>query len=185
MTHDWPSNLGLDPVKVRTLEQAHEETPGLASWIEGVDFVQAGTADRIAGIILPVFHHELANARIAYLFKEKSTTRGRSPLGKTNLLSKRDRFLSDYDFVIVFDWSRWKPLTLVQRVALVDHQLEHCGVDDNGNFIMIDHDIREFNTTVRRWGAWQPNVRDFFRAAKVQFEMFEAADDAPAVALEQ
>ena len=184
MTHDWPSNLGLDPGAVTALEKDHE-TLEITEWTEGVDFMQAGRAERIAGVLLPAFHRELTNARIAYLLKEKSTTRGRSPLGKTNLLSKRDRFLSDYDFVVVFDWSRWKALTLVQRVALVDHQLEHCGVDDNGNFVMMDHDIREFNTTVRRWGAWQPSVRDFFRAAKVQFEMFETADETPPVALEK
>ena len=58
MTHDWPSNLGLDPGAVTALEKDHEAIPALANWIEGVDFIQAGRAEGIAAVILPVFHRE-------------------------------------------------------------------------------------------------------------------------------
>ena len=184
MKHHWPQGLGLDPGAVKALEKCLD-VPIPGNWPEGVAFVTADQPYEIATVLCPAWHKELTNARIAFLFKEKSTERSRATAGKAFLLSKRERYLSDYDFAIVIDHSIWTAMDLVARTALVDHELEHCGVDDGGNFITIPHDIQEFNTTVGRWGAWHQGVQDFFRAAKPQFEMWTEPEPEPAVQLEK
>ncbi len=176
---NWPENLKLDPGARTALEKVPHDHPVLANWVEDQKFRDAPDVGAIAEILIPEFHDNLKNACIAYLFKEKSTSRGRSPAATAAKLGPRDIHISSYEFVIVVLWDRWKKMDLVTRVALVDHELEYCGVDDNGNFIKIEHDIEEFNTTVQRWGAWEPSLVEFLQAAKSQVEMFQGPDPEP------
>ena len=176
---NWPENLKLDPGARTALEKVPHQYPVLANWVEDQKFHDAEDVAAIAEILIHEFHDELKSATIAYLFKEKSTSRGRSPAAKATKMGARDVHLSSgYVFVIVVLWDRWKKMDLVTRVALVDHELEHFGIDDNGNFTMIEHDIQEFNTTVQRWGAWEPSVSLFLQAAKSQVEMFSSKEEA-------
>lgn len=172
MSHDWPKTLNLDPGAIKALDRVPKDHPELATWPEGERFREHDQAQAIADVLIGTYHKELANARIVYLFREKAGVRGQAPLAKTVLLGGRESFLSEMDFAIVVNWEGWRKLDLVQRVALVDHELEHCGVEDGGGFVLLHHDIEEFNCIAQRWGAVQEDLRRFFTAARTQFEMF-------------
>jgi predicted LPLAT superfamily acyltransferase len=70
-------------------------------------------------------------------------------------------------FVIEIAFDAWEILEKEQRVALVDHELCHCMMDeDSGKLIMHPHDLEEFNAVVRRHGLWQPDVVTFARTLR-------------------
>ncbi|MCU1356411.1 MAG: hypothetical protein JWM89_1829 [Acidimicrobiales bacterium] len=65
----------------------------------------------------------------------------------------------------VEDEGRWG-LSDEQRVALVDHELHHCQVDEDGRPYMRPHDIEEFDEILARYGPWKSDVRRFVEIAK-------------------
>lgn len=87
------------------------------------------------------------------------------------------KHLTGYDFVITFNWQAWSKLTPPQRIALVDHELAHCGRDLEKGWVMIAHDVEEFRSIVERWGLWTPDLRDFHMASQnAQADLFQATD---------
>lgn len=65
---------------------------------------------------------------------------------------------------------RWG-LTDAQRIALIDHELCHCEVDDDGNLYARPHSIEEFTEIIERHGLWKGDVKEFARAAKTAKEL--------------
>jgi hypothetical protein len=64
----------------------------------------------------------------------------------------------------------WDAYTDFQRVALLDHELCHCGVeeDEEGTKKMklIPHDIEDFEAIATRYGEWDERVSRFARALR-------------------
>lgn len=70
------------------------------------------------------------------------------PIGYSSALESENESVEDgYDFIITFDVAEWKALTEAQRRALVDHELCHCAVGDNGWRVRA-HDIEEFRAVL-------------------------------------
>lgn len=67
-------------------------------------------------------------------------------------------------FVIEVVKQIWDQLDEKSRLALLDHELSHCWVDDNGKLSIQAHDLEEFNAVVRRHGLWRDDVQLFFEA---------------------
>ena len=77
------------------------------------------------------------------------------------------------DFLVILDATFWATATAAQREALIFHELCHAihdttrdgelKFDDDGNPVwgLIGHDIEEFNSVVRRYGAGLPDVGAF------------------------
>lgn len=68
----------------------------------------------------------------------------------------------------------WQDLTEPQRLALIDHELCHCGVewtedDPEPELHLIRHDVEEFEAILRRHGAWEVGL-ERFAAALMGFE---------------
>ena len=80
------------------------------------------------------------------------------------------------DFIMLLDAFWWAAARPDQRAALVHHELKHITVatdkegekriDDDGNpqWALGGHDLEEFNDTVRRFGAWSPDIAPFLAA---------------------
>ncbi len=182
-TYKWPDSLKLDPGAKRALEKVPQEHPMLGAWPEDQKFRTADDVEAIAGVLIPEFHKELAKANIAYVMKEKSTSRGPAPGAKASKFGALERFLTGIDFAVVVLWESWHTMDLVTRVAMVDHFLERCNVDDNENFVIMKPDVQEFNCIVNRWGPWQDNLGAFLRAAQ-QTDMFAEPPPEPQPATE-
>lgn len=71
----------------------------------------------------------------------------------------------------------WEMFTEAQRIALLDHEICHCGVaypeeKDGAEMFLIEHDSEEFKDIVRRHGLWEPGLEDM-AAVMLGFEIPE------------
>ena len=156
------------------LTRAVREVETLGEW-PGTTFEPARQPGAIAKALIGTLHHHLVNARIEYLYREKLERKGRVRLGVASKAAARLQYLASCDFVIEFNWEAWRILTAPQRIALVDHELSHCGRDDeSGVWILVPHDVEEFSSIVGRWGLWTPDLRVFSAALKgAQVDLFK------------
>lgn len=82
------------------------------------------------------------------------------------------------DFLLILDREWWTEASEREREALIFHELCHCMIgldrdgekrfDDEGNpvWAIKAHDVEEFNSVARRYGAWQGDIRDFMEALR-------------------
>jgi hypothetical protein len=144
----------------------------------------------IAESLIPEFHKHLDEMQILYVFRSKHTeSNGKIKLACARKVGGLNAYLAFRDaldsidaeerppapvahafFVIEVAWDTWERLTGPQRIALVDHELSHIGVDGD----MVAHDVEEFAAVLRRHGAWKPDLRDFLSASEQQ-PLFEGA----------
>lgn len=151
-----------------------------ATWPEDDDapsFIDAEQPARIGRILIKEAHQHLVNAKIGYLYREKMSEHDKTKLAKASRVGAKLRHFSDLDFIVEVNHEAWLKLEDHQKVALIDHELHHFGVGDEGGYTMVSHDLEEFNAIVRRWGLWMPDVRDFGRAMADQGELFELVKD--------
>ena len=134
----------------------------------------AHDAKSIASELIAEVHPHLRMARILYLFTTKQMKKCDAViLGKAKKLSVLEKFLTSgnesveagFDFILQFDLNEWTDLTEAQRRALVDHELCHCGISDNG-WKLRAHDVEEFAAVIQRHGFWKRDVRAFGEIAQ-------------------
>ena len=107
------------------------------------------------------------NCPILYLFIDKS----KSFWGKCSKASEIMTIASGYEFVIVINHEQWQILNDTQREGLVYHELCHCGYDsEKGKYYIVDHDVEEFSSVIRRYGLWRDSVKTFVNAAMTKVE---------------
>lgn len=167
----------LQGVATEALTKALREIDVLEQWPEEKPaFLSAPQPSAIAKTLVQAIHRHLVEpvpARIAYLFREDMERRGRVKLGVAGKASGKIEYLAGYDFTIEFNWAWWTKLTPAQRIALVDHELSHCGVNAKGAWTVIPHDVEEFSSIVRRWGLWTMDLVDFNTAIReTQTDLF-------------
>ena len=164
-----------DELDAAKLLEEIESTPVPRDWPEGDRYMEAVQVYAIAKHMIGRLHTHLANARIGFVFKEHMAGRGRLILAKASKAGGALAYLSQYDFVIVFNWTHWKDMDARTRCALVDHELMHCQRDlETGAFLLLGHDLEEFGAIVRRWGFWKADLVSFAEIVKVQLELFGA-----------
>ena len=97
--------------------------------------------------------------------------------GRAAYLLQRDLDMDEGDFfqeIFMIEVNRlvWSTLKEDQKVALIDHELAHCGVkwDKAGKLKlgMIPHDLEEFKAIYRRHGAWRESIQEFLDARQSQ-----------------
>lgn len=143
-------------------------------------------AEDIAAAIIPQWHKRLVGVPIAYLFKIRTAKvdTGKPPkpkrsgkkivMAKTSLVSAKMRTLMpvQYQFVIEFNFEVWESLDADRRRALVDHELEHCGNDADGTYL-IPHQLEEFSQVLERNGFWTPDRQEFADAVEAVYHAGE------------
>jgi hypothetical protein len=113
--------------------------------------------------VLAMVHEPQVQGRLRELFE--------------HLLIKQYGFLPDY--VVTVDAQWWADATDLQREALVHHELMHVrqALDRHGEprinrltgepiYMLVAHDIEEFNKTVERFGLWKGDVEQFARTCR-------------------
>jgi len=95
------------------------------------------------------FDH-VKSAKIKFLFKIGNWTKA----GECSKASGKWRHLTDFDFVIMFHRESWDVFSIEQKMALIHHELSHIGRKDSNNWFIIPHDVEEFLSTYKRFGAW-------------------------------
>jgi hypothetical protein len=167
---NWPDTVKLSK-KAKERVEAAGAMPQMAAWPEGVKFEEAEQAEAIAFPLIAELHKHLVNANIAYLFRQHVGGRGVTLAGKTKLASGLIKHLTKFDFVLEINWTLWSQAPIETRVALIDHELSHCGREEEGGFCILQHDLEEFNAVVARWGLWNQGVRQFADVCAQQLEL--------------
>lgn len=157
---DWPKTVNLTQKCKKLVEEAGA-MPQLATWPEGDKFMDAEQAKAIGLALIGELHKHLVQAKIRYLFKQHVGGRGESLPAKVSLASSKVKYLTNLDFIMEVNWTTWVSLPIETRVALMDHELSHCGREEEGGYLILKHDMEEFNAVVARWGLWTPAVEQF------------------------
>ncbi|MFW5962301.1 MAG: putative metallopeptidase [bacterium] len=114
----------------------------------------------IAKELISKYHKHLQSARMEYLFRDKAgKSGGNAVLGNTRKVSGIYQTLTGLDFIIDIAEDTWQELTENQRYALIDHELYHCGINEQGNFVIIKHDVTEFIPIIKRYGLWTEGLQ--------------------------
>lgn len=158
-----------------------------------MDFYWADEPAALALKIIDDNHPHLKDLPIAYVFKavppkkKKANANGRVKkvtMARTSKISEANKCLmvQRFEFKIEFDHAIWVELaeTPEKQLALVDHELSHCGNDAEGTYL-IPHSIEEISAVVERHGLWKSDVAQF--AATIDHVLhplgsMEALDDA-------
>lgn len=126
--------------------------------------------------LIEKYHPALGQAEIVYLFRDKAPKRnGKITLGSTRRTSPIEKTLTGFDFIIWIAEDEWGKMDAKKRRALVDHELSHCGLDENGNWTTYDHDFTGFNAVLRRHGYWSGDLRRM----KKNMEQLSLFDENP------
>lgn len=146
----------------------------------------AESAESIALKMIPMYHPELATARIKYLFVDKASMKNGKPVkGKVRKITGIIEHLIANDFLFEIALDQWNETTEQGRNALIDHLLERCTgeeSEDDGSmkWSMREPDVQEFATVLRRQGAWNEDL-----VALVQVAKSVNIDDLVAEAVEE
>lgn len=129
----------------------------------------------MASELIEKYHDSLRYARIGFLFREPAPkSNGRVVLGKASKVtdSIKPLLAEELDFIIWFSADVWfNELDDRQRLALVDHELCHCFMEDNEKPVLRRHDIEEFDVIIQRHGTWLPEMQ--VTAKAFQGKLFE------------
>lgn len=145
-------------------------------WDEDAKFIEASGPEVVGRILVKTLHPHLINREIGYLFRESMQSRGSVTLAKASKVGGKLEHFSNLDFLIEVNWEQWKVLGVRERVALIDHELSHFDVDaERDTPVILPHDLEEFTSIVRRWGAWRPAICHLVKAAEDynQRDLFE------------
>lgn len=153
------------------------------------DYYKADDPEALSVELIDKNHPHLLGLHIAYLFKsvdETAKKKQKQPrmgkkitLAKTSRVSEKSRTLmtAPFQFVIEFSQNRWDELTPEQQLALVDHELAHCGNDADGCYLK-SHGLEEFPEIAARHGAWMPDITQFVAAADDAFHAGNVHENA-------
>lgn len=98
----------------------------------------------------------VAEAKIAFLISDKEMTKNRKIVyADCRKVAEQYRWCCDYDFMITVYEPNVFNFTTQQLRILLEHELRHCGVDNEGNettFYLIPHDVEEFYPIIEKYG---------------------------------
>ena len=146
-------------------------------------YAPAETPENMAKNLIPMYHPELATARIRYVFVDKASMKNGKPVrGKVRKITGIIEHLVETDFLFEIALDQWNEATEHQRNALIDHLLERCTGEENEEdgamkWTMREPDVQEFATILRRQGAWTDDLVAFATVAK-QINIDEVVGEA-------
>ena len=121
-------------------------------------YFEAEAVKEIAGPLIAEHHAHLKDKPIFYLFND-GKMKDWATMSRRN---EKEQFISAWMFVMEVNYKQWVVMTEKERIALVDHELCHAGIDpEMGEPFIIDHEVEEFSAIVRRHGFWRESVRVF------------------------
>ncbi len=133
------------------------------------------TVIEMAKRIIANDHPELMTASIAFVMKsEGEDDQGRSRFkikphqtwAKAAKIPAKYDALMDFQFLIWIQEEIWDRLDYHQQEALIDHEMCHCGFNDNDAPSMIPHDFEEFSCVIERHGLWRKSLLEMGKAAQ-------------------
>ena len=117
-----------------------------------------------AEMLIDKHHPWLKSARIAFVMREEAQKQGsRYILGQASKVPDKMKPHLEFDFLIWLSQEDYDRMTTDEREALIDHELCHCMMGNNG-WTIRKHDIEEFAIVISRHGLWKDDLRQVERA---------------------
>jgi len=141
--------------------------------VDALKYFEADAVKEIADTLIEEFHNHLKGKPIMYLFNAGKM----SDWATMAKRSAKEVYISGYLFLMEVNHAQWLLLTEEGRIALVDHELCHAGIDlESGDTMIIDHDVEEFGAIVQRRGFWREDLKLFGRACGEQLELLASTE---------
>lgn len=115
----------------------------------------------LAEELIEKHHRNLSDARIGILFRsEAPVSGGKRTLGQASTVTAKwlPLLREPYDFIIWLAADAWEELDSRQQRALLDHELYHCHLSNEGKAEIRPHDIEEFAEIIQRYGFWRDDL---------------------------
>lgn len=91
--------------------------------------------------------------------KKKMYGKTKAVLGECKKVSDLHRLFCPYDFLIIIYEPNCEGLRDDQMEILLWHELEHIGIDDEGEGYLVPHDVEEFDKIISAHGLhWETDV---------------------------
>ena len=156
-----------------------------------MEYTEAHEAAKLAQTIIKNYHTHLQTTRIDFLFVDKPIKiKGKTVAGRARKISGLTAYLATrpneepQDFFVIeiskLAWDRYKPK---QKKALVDHELKHCWIDENGKLTTVGHDCEEFYEIIDRYGLWDESLQGMGRVMQSGLP-FDELDEPSTVSLQ-
>jgi hypothetical protein len=140
--------------------------------------------------LISKFHPNLAlvDKEIAVIFRGKaSKSGGQVVLGKSSKASELFKVLgkSEYKFILEIAGDEWKTLSDDQRIALIDHLLCACKVEEDEKtqeikYSIVSPEVSYFWKELERHGDWRPHPEQNEPNAMNVEDALNMVSDAPA-----
>lgn len=115
----------------------------------------------MASEVIDTYHLDLKHAKVGFVFQDEASRQdGRVILGNACKVSPKQKAAGlDLDFIITLAKDEFETRTRTQRMAIIDHELCHCTLDEVMTPKMVPHDIDEFGVVIERWGLYKDDLR--------------------------
>lgn len=91
--------------------------------------------------------------------KPKTINKVKTVLGECRKVQPLEKLFCPHDFLIIIYEPNCEGLTEDQMKTLLWHELKHIGVDEDGEAIIIPHDVEEFDEIINARGLhWAEDV---------------------------
>ena len=94
--------------------------------------------------------------RVVFLASDEAKVKNRKVVyGECIKVQKNYEWCCPYDFMIVIYEPNCFDFTRKQIEILIEHELHHIGIDDDGNepsFYIVPHDVEEFWDLIKKYG---------------------------------
>lgn len=118
----------------------------------------------LAAEIIEQYHPELEGGAIGFIMCDVTKTKnGKKILGTASKIPPKIQPFLDLDFLIVLDYAFWVHALEIQKRALLDHELCHCGYsekDGEETAKINPHDFEEFAVILTRYGLWNLDLQE-------------------------
>lgn len=160
-------------------------------------YIPAPEVQEIAKDIISKHRPELKPLKISYMFRpEAAISNGIVTVGMCIRPDDRNYLMHQHDFIVEIAKDVWDDATTDFRIALVDHELGHCGIRMDGDEPEVDpsgrlktftrkHEIEEFADVLERHGAYHSKLREFIAAHAKNASSKKAKKDPGAEADEE
>lgn len=115
--------------------------PLLMNWDEEWSFHSAAQPEAIGHVLVEAIHSDIHDASIGYLYREKIKTRDRIVLAQASKVSGKLAHYSNLDLLVEVNWTAWRRLSPLQRVALIDHELCHFSSEPDRSWAEVCDDL--------------------------------------------
>lgn len=119
--------------------------------------------EQTVGRLISAHFANLAGARLLLLARDSALQADGGQFAVA--AAGTDPEATEFDYVLWFAWDVWQVLSVVDRDALVFHELTHCDRDEQtGQPIIKEHDAGVFNTELELYGMWWIDAQQRFKA---------------------